>query len=171
MTPRPSVNPSVGIRLERFLEKLDFPMFIVTCRAGDESSGCLVGFVTQCSMDPTRVLVCLSKKNHTYRVATGASVLAIHLVPHDALDIVELFGSETGDETDKFSRCRWSRGPEDVPLLDACPSRIIGRIVDRTDVGDHVAFLIEPFEAAAGNERIFTFGMARAEALEPGHPA
>src|SRR5207248_6722269 len=31
-----------------------------------------------------------------------------------------LFGARTGDEVDKFTRCRWTSGPAGVPLLDDC---------------------------------------------------
>ena len=40
--------------------ELDYPMFVVTTAAGGAPAGCLVGFATQCSIDPPRFLVCLS---------------------------------------------------------------------------------------------------------------
>ena len=93
---------------------LDYPMFIVTACADGERSGCLIGFATQASIDPSRFLVCLSHKNHTYRVAVRAELLAVHFVPEEAEDLVELFGGETGDEVDKFERCAWRPGPADA---------------------------------------------------------
>ena len=47
-------------RLAKFCDLLDYPMFIVTTRAGDERSGCLVGFASQVSIRPRRFLVGLS---------------------------------------------------------------------------------------------------------------
>ena len=41
---------------------LEYPMFIVTARAGDERLGCLVGFATQTSIDPPRFAACLSHR-------------------------------------------------------------------------------------------------------------
>ncbi len=66
---------------ERLVSLLDYPMFVVTTRVGDESAGCLVGFTSQVSIRPPRFMVGLSKRNHTYRVAEGAKHLAVHLVP------------------------------------------------------------------------------------------
>jgi len=60
---------------EKLVSLLDYPMFVVTTRAGDESAGCLVGFASQVSIRPPRFIVGLSKCNHTYRVAEGASHL------------------------------------------------------------------------------------------------
>jgi flavin reductase (DIM6/NTAB) family NADH-FMN oxidoreductase RutF len=64
---------------------LDYPMFIATTVGDGERSGCLVGFATQCSIDPPRFLVCLSDKNRTYRVLErGATTIVLHVVPRDA---------------------------------------------------------------------------------------
>ena len=84
---------------------IDYPMFIVTVADGDERAGCLVGFATQSSIDPPRFIVCLSKRNRTFRVAMKAAVVVVHLVLEPEAPLAELFGGETGDEVDKFERC------------------------------------------------------------------
>src|ERR671920_1608506 len=96
--------------LDRLVNRLDYPMLVVTAEAGGERAGCLIGFATQCSINPPRFLVCLSDKNYTFRVAQHAPVLVVHLVPGDADELAELFGSHTGDEIDKFEHCAWSPG-------------------------------------------------------------
>jgi flavin reductase (DIM6/NTAB) family NADH-FMN oxidoreductase RutF len=150
--------------------ELDYPMFIVTVAREGERAGCLVGFATQCSIHPPRFLACISKLNHTYRLAREASLLAVHFVPADAAPLAELFGGETGDEVDKFARCEWRPGPDGVPLLDACENWFVGTVVERLDAGDHVGFVLEPVvaERRAGDGQ-FTFH--RAKRIEAGHPA
>src|SRR5690348_6057711 len=96
------------------LGELDYPMFIVTARREDELAGCLVGFATQCSIDPLRFIVCLSDKNRTFRVAQEVDTLAVHAVPEGADEVAEHFGSQTGDEVDKFASVSWSEGPDGV---------------------------------------------------------
>jgi flavin reductase (DIM6/NTAB) family NADH-FMN oxidoreductase RutF len=159
---------SAGVH--RFVSELDYPMFIVTATDGVEHAGCLVGFATQCSIHPPRFLVCLSDKNRTFRVARAAELLVVHLVPSDAEDLAELFGSETGDETDKFGRCAWTPGPGGTPVLDACENWFAGRVLHRVPAGDHCAYLLEPIAAHSGEGgRPFTFHRARR--MEPGHEA
>jgi flavin reductase (DIM6/NTAB) family NADH-FMN oxidoreductase RutF len=149
---------------------LEYPMFIVTTRAGDEPLGCLVGFATQMSIDPPRFAVCLSHSNRTFRRGQAATVLGVHCVPAHARELAELFGGATGDEIDKFARCAWHDGPEGVPILDECPNWFVGRVIWRHDAGDHDAFLLEPVAAQAGSgEGEFTFH--RAKRIEPGHEA
>jgi flavin reductase (DIM6/NTAB) family NADH-FMN oxidoreductase RutF len=155
---------------ESIVGRLDYPMFVVTAAVGDERAGCLVGFATQCSIDPARFLVCMSDKNRTTRLLEGGDAMVVHLVPEDAGHIVELFGGETGDETDKFARCDWRPGPEGLPLLSDCPSWFAGRIVERAPLGDHVGHVLEPFageDASAGG----WFPFSRAKEIEPGHEA
>jgi flavin reductase (DIM6/NTAB) family NADH-FMN oxidoreductase RutF len=156
--------------VHRLVADLDYPMFIVTVADGRERAGCLVGFATQCSIDPPRFLVCLSDKNRTYRVAQQAGRLVVHLVPEDADDLAELFGSRTGDDVDKFARCDWSPGPGGTPVLERCGNWFAADIVDRFAAGDHMAFLLRPTEAASdADEGQFSFH--RAKRMPPGHEA
>lgn len=152
--------------------RLDYPMFIATTRSADgELNGCLVGFATQCSIDPARFLVCISDKNRTYRaLEAGASAIAVHVVPESASRVVEVFGGETGDEEDKFSRVSWTEGPDRLPVLDDCPSWFAGRILDRVTLGDHVGFVLDPFDGRADYDGA-AFPFSRAKSIDPGHEA
>jgi flavin reductase (DIM6/NTAB) family NADH-FMN oxidoreductase RutF len=125
---------------------LDFSMLVVTAFDGRERAGCLLGFSTQCSIDPPRYLVCISRSNHTAEVAAGSEVLAVHALDAGQSDLARLFGEETGDEIDKFARVGWRPGPGGVPVLEACTSWFAGRVLDRLLVGDHTAVVLEPVE-------------------------
>jgi flavin reductase (DIM6/NTAB) family NADH-FMN oxidoreductase RutF len=161
---------SVDKTFNALVGNLEYPMFIVTARAQEEPLGCLVGFATQTSIDPPRFLVCLSHENRTYRRGRDAERLAVHCVPESGARIAELFGGETADEVDKFARCEWHEGADGVPLLDDCPNRFVGRVLQRVPAGDHDAFLLEPIAAERGEDSAeFTFH--RAKRIEPGHPA
>ena len=155
---------------DHLVGELDYPMFIATTRAADERAGCLLGFATQCSIDPPRFLVCLSEKNRTCRVAREAELLAVHLVPSSAQALAELFGGATGDEVDKFARCDWQEGRGGVPILDECDNWFVARVLARHDLGDHVGFLLDPVEAASGTP-LDEFSFHRARRIEPGHEA
>ena len=147
---------------------LDYPMFIVTARDGDDREGCLVGFASQVSIHPPRFLVGISEKNRTYDVALAVEHLAVHLVPETAPAVARLFGGETGDDIDKFACCAWRDGPHGLPILADCPSWFVGRVVERTPLGDHVGLLLEPGAAHRGDdEALLTFHRART--IEPGH--
>jgi flavin reductase (DIM6/NTAB) family NADH-FMN oxidoreductase RutF len=156
--------------LHRLAGELDAPMVVVTAATPDgRRSGCLVGFSTQCSIHPPRVLVCISKKNHTLPVATAAPVLVVHWLADDDRRLAELFGGETGDEVDKFEHCSWRSGPGEVPVVDGVKGWVAGPVVGRFDVGDHVAFLVEPEAGSDEEPSAGQLGFQAVKDLEPGH--
>lgn len=156
--------------VDAFVSALDYPMLVVTARAGQERGGCLVGFSTQTSIHPPRLLVCLSKENHTTRVAAGAGYLAVHQLAPDQLELARRFGEHTGDVEDKFRGCRVRDGPHGLPILDECPAYLVGRVLRRLDLGDHVGVLLEPTDVH--RERSGAVLMFQdLPPLDPGHPA
>src|ERR1700704_1361448 len=105
---------------QRIVASFDTPMFVVTVFDGRERDGCLVGFATQCSIDPPRFLVCLSVKNRTTRIARNARTLVVHALRKGQRDLAERFGGTTGDDVDKFASVEWHEGRDGTPVLDGC---------------------------------------------------
>lgn len=149
---------------------LDYPMMIVTAATDRERAGCLVGFATQCSIDPPRFAVWISRKNHTFRVARDARVLAVHFLSEADRPLAELFGGQTGDDVDKFARCRWRDGPQGVPVLEGCARWFAGEVIEQLPTDDHVGFVLAPVSVEvrpwAGQ-----LGFQAARAISPGHEA
>jgi len=156
---------------EKLVSMLDYPMYVVTTRAGDHRAGCLVGFTSQVSIGPPRFLVGLSDKNRTYRIAQDATHLAVHLLPRTHRELARLFGSETGDRTDKFAKAQWHEGPHGLPILDDAAGWFVGEVLGRYELGDHIGHLLEPVDGDAPEEfeQLVTFADVRD--LEPGHEA
>lgn len=163
------VEPDVDV-FEAVVAELDYPMMIVTATAADgERSGCLVSFGTQASISPGRYAVLLSKANHTYGVALRADVLTVHFPSVDDRALVDLFGGETGDEVDKFAECRWGEGPGGAAVLADLVRWFTGSVVDRIDMGDHVAFVLAPIAGQVGSWSR-QLGFQDVRGLPPGHP-
>jgi riboflavin-specific deaminase-like protein len=149
--------------------QLDPPMQIVTAAAGGERGGCLVGFAAQCSIEPPRFMVWLSKKNHTLSIARRADVLAVHFPGPDQVGLAERFGTRTGDEVDKLAGERWHEGPHGAPVLDEVPRWFVGRVTERLDSGDHVAFMLEPVAGSVAPDVLPQLGFQAVRHLDPGH--
>jgi flavin reductase (DIM6/NTAB) family NADH-FMN oxidoreductase RutF len=158
--------------LAKLVTQLEYPMYVVTAVARGERSGCLVGFGTQTSIHPERFLACISRKNHTFPVACEAAVLAVHFLSDEPREreLAELFGSETGDEVNKFEGVAWHEGPGGVPLLDEIPNRLVGQVLERVDLGDHVGFLLDPLDVQL-SPHFDELGFQEAKGIKPGHPA
>lgn len=152
------------------MASLDAPMAIVTTARDGERAGCLIGFHAQSSIDPGRCTVWISKANHTYRVLLRSTHLAIHYLTEDDRELARLFGTTTGDDLDKFTRCE-STEEHGVPLLVACPNRIVARRVALLDEGgDHVCIVVEPVSAHTAG-RFAPLRLSDVDDLVPGHQA
>ena len=145
-------------------------MMVVTASAAGERAGCLVGFATQCSINPPRFAVWISRKNHTFRIAEQATTLAVHFLSTDDRELATLFGGETGDEVDKFARCTWRDGPGGAPVLEGCARWFAGEVIERIPTEDHVGFLLQPVRSESGPWS-GQLGFQSAQTISPGHEA
>ena len=158
---------------DRLKERVDSPMHVVTAAAEGERGGCLVGFSTQCSIEPVRFLVCLSTANRTFDIASRAQTLVVHALYEQDHELASLFGeeTETDDGVDKFGSCEWSPGPGGAPVLTGC-DWFAGNIRDRVAFGDHIGFVLDVTHfgeaARVGEPRL---GLLGVEDLEAGNPA
>ena len=154
-----------------FFDLIDYAYYVVTVRSPEtDMSGCLAGFVTQCSIDPPNFLVCISKVNHTLGVAERSTGMGLHLLGQHQVDLARLFGEETGDVVDKFASVDWRLGSTGAPLLVDAAVSMEGQILGHFSVGDHEAFLMRGVRAVSGGHAgLLTF--RGAPPLHPGHPA
>lgn len=154
---------------EAIATSLDGPMIVATATDGREHAGCLIGFHTQCSIDPRRWLVCVSKKNRTYRIAAHAEYLVVHFLRADQHALAFVFGDETGDETNKFAQCAWRPGPGGTPILAGC-DWLAGKVIERRDLGDHVGHVLEVIDCAREHPAAPQLGFQSVRGVPPGHP-
>jgi flavin reductase (DIM6/NTAB) family NADH-FMN oxidoreductase RutF len=156
---------------DRFVAPLDPPLVIVTTVHDGERSGCIVGFHAQCSIEPRRYAIWLSKTNHTFGVALHAEHFAVHVVDQDHRALAELFGGTSGDRIDKFARCAWTPGVGGVPLLDDLTDRLVARRISwMDDGGDHACLTLEPL-VVEGSPSTVVVRASELAHLTPGHAA
>ncbi|MEU2390819.1 flavin reductase family protein [Streptomyces sp. NPDC007369] len=166
-------EPGPGPGLDAFNAALNGPVYVVTVASGGKRAGCLVGFASQCSIDPPRFVVWLSTANHTHTVARGARHLTVHLLRRDQRELAELFGGLTGDRVDKFARTGWRPGRDGSPVLSDAADWFTGRIEAVVAGGDHEGFLLSPVEQSPPAPGPAAPPMRYADVcdVEPGHPA
>jgi flavin reductase (DIM6/NTAB) family NADH-FMN oxidoreductase RutF len=154
---------------DTLMASLDGPMVVVTTAVAGERAGCLVGFHAQSAIDPERYSVWLSKANQTYRVALRSTHLAVHFLTADDLAVAEHFGTLTGEDADKFADVAFEDGVDGVPLLEACPHRMVVRRVALLDEGgDHVCVTTQCLEATTTG-RFTPLRLSQVTHLVPGH--
>ncbi len=168
----PDAPAAIASAMAAYTRQVDYALQVVTTTsATGEPSGCVVGFITQCSIKPPRLLVCISKVNHTFFASEQSDAVAVHLLGRDQVELASLFAEETGDTVDKFSKCRWRPGVTGSPVLSECAAWLEALIVSRTSVGDHQALLVRPVAGGAGTHPSGVLTIQGAPEFEPGHPA
>ena len=151
------------------MASIDAPAYLVTSSAHGEQAGCYVGFASQCSIEPPRFAVWLSKLNRTYRVATDAPTVVVHALRARDVELARWFASVTGDDVDKFAAVPWHEGPDGCPVVDGL-DWFAGSVVDRVDTGDHVAFVLAPGVGECARTEETTLTSADLGPVEAGHP-
>ena len=158
---------------DRLVQRSDPAMVIVTASNGVERSGCLVGFHSQCSIEPPRYAIWISRANHTFTVVETAEHLGVHFLTAADRQLAELFGTASGDDVDKFAGLHVDETMLGVPVLTACAERMVVRRVGWIDdgEGDHVGVVTEPVEAAAGGATAGPLRLSDVDDLSAGHDA
>jgi flavin reductase (DIM6/NTAB) family NADH-FMN oxidoreductase RutF len=134
--------------LDVLFDRLDTTGCIVTTAHQGQVAACFVSFLTMCSMDPPRLLVCTSHENLTHGLVERSGVLAVHPVGRDQPSWVRHFGMQSGRDVDKLAMVRWRPGVTGSPVLVDAMGVIEGRVLSSLDCGDHTARLVEPVYAA-----------------------
>jgi flavin reductase (DIM6/NTAB) family NADH-FMN oxidoreductase RutF len=155
---------------EDFMMMIDGPAFVVTTQVDGYPSGCLVSFATRTSVRPPSFMIGMPAGSHTVEFAGQSEYLAVHLLPAHQHALAELFGRQTPDQVDKFARCSWRGGPAGMPILDEAVGWMVGRTVSRSEVGDHVAYLLQPVAVwvpESAEELLYLSDLD--DDLDPGH--
>ncbi len=166
------MDDDAAAALDALVAALDAPMVVVTAADGDDRDGCLVGFHSQLSIEPRRYVVWLSIANRTYQLARRSTHLAVHALAVQDHAIAEHFGATTGDEVDKLADLAWTPGPGGVPVLDALPVHVVGRVVTELELpeADHVGFVLEPVAGRASRLAGAPLRLGDATDIQAGHP-
>ena len=150
---------------------LDSPLFVVTTQDGGQPSGCLVSFATQTSVQPPSFMVVLPRSRGTCDAARRSKHLAVHVLAQHHIALAELFDSVTADESDKFARCSWRGGPNGMPILDDAIAWFVGRTAHWIEIGDHVAYIVEPVAGWAPESDEDVLYLSDLDELGPGREA
>lgn len=150
---------------------LDTPAFVVTTQADGHPSGCLVAFATQTSVQPPSFMVGLPLGDPIHEVASKSDNLAVHVLPRSQHALAELFGREPDEQADPFARCAWRGGPLGMPILDDAAAWFVGRTLSRSEVADHVAYLVEPVAVWAPQSSEELLYLSDLDGVDPGQEA
>ncbi|GAB3057824.1 flavin reductase family protein [Micromonospora schwarzwaldensis] len=102
-----------------------------------------VNSFTSVSLEPAKVLFCVTSHSSSFPVLIGADRIAIHILGQDQEDVARRFATSGLSGAERLSGVSWVPGPDGVPLLPGTPAILAGVRDEVITSGDHVIFLLD----------------------------
>jgi flavin reductase (DIM6/NTAB) family NADH-FMN oxidoreductase RutF len=135
-------DPAVDADLFRALLRRHAAAVVVVTAPGTPPAGFTATSFTSVSLDPPLVSFCLAHTASTWPVIAVADTVAVHVLGQDQEHVARTFATSG---IDRFAaHGAWHRGPGGVPLLDGVLARMVCRVEQRVQAGDHSIVLATP---------------------------
>ncbi|MDO4349208.1 MAG: flavin reductase family protein, partial [Eubacteriales bacterium] len=122
---------------------LSYGLYVLTARDGERDCGCIVNTVMQLTENPTRIAVCVNKRNYTNEIIEKTGLMNISALTEEAdMALFRHFGFQSGRDINKFA------GRDDPAsenglryLAKACNALISARVEQAIDCGTHMLYV------------------------------
>src|SRR5438067_2717581 len=100
------------------LRAVNYGLYVVTAKSGDELAGAGVNWLSQASFEPPLVMVGIKTDNDSHRLIEETGVFAVNVLGKDQLDIGKAFFRTSTVEGNKINGYDFEPGPETgCPLI------------------------------------------------------
>jgi flavin reductase (DIM6/NTAB) family NADH-FMN oxidoreductase RutF len=135
------------------LRAINYGLFVVTAKDGDEYSAAGINWLSQASFEPPLIMVGVKTDSDTHRIVLKTNELAVNVLAEDQLDIGKAFFRTTKVERDELNGYKFEPGPETgCPLLVDLPYWFEARVTDKVQRGDHSVFVAEVVSAGVRDD-------------------
>jgi flavin reductase (DIM6/NTAB) family NADH-FMN oxidoreductase RutF len=140
-------------KLKSIMAGKDYELNIVTSTDGSTINGLIVAWITQVSIEPPLMAVCLGLKKYTRELVDRSGVMAINILAQDQADMVAAFGYRSGREIDKFEGVRYRPGVTGSPILENASAYLDCRVTESLEAGDHRLYVAEVIDCDLLSEK------------------
>ena len=126
------------------IHNLTYGMYLLTARENGQDFGCIVNTVMQVSSKPTRIAVCVVKRNLTHEVLLCTKRFNLSAITEDApFEFFRNFGMRSSRKADKFTDFPGLSRSENGLIYPAefANMYLCAEIIDQVDLGDHTLFI------------------------------
>lgn len=123
---------------------------ILTVRDGDQIHGMTANAFTSVSLEPTLVLVCITKTNTTHRFVSRAKHYALNILGEHQENLAKRFAHQVDAPANPFVDVPYHVEKTGAPILDDCMAYLDCRVVAAHKAGDHTIFVGEVLAAGFG---------------------
>ena len=131
------------------LFKIGYGLYVVTSNDGKKDNGLIVNTVMQVTDSPVRVAVAINKKNYSHDVIKNSGKMNVNCLSTEApFKVFEVFGFQSGRDTNKFEGCNPSRSENGLVYLPHYINAYFSLAVESyVDLGSHGMFICSVTEA------------------------
>lgn len=124
---------------------------VVTSMDGGQRVGITASSLTSVSLEPPRILICVSKRLYTHELLQRSRVFAVNILAEDQLEWGMRFAGMLPELEDRFAGIDCRTAVTGSPILPGVLAWLDCRLVHAYDGGDHTIFVgeVEAAEAAA----------------------
>ena len=137
-----TVSSLVDAHLFRTLLRRHAAAVVVVTAPGAPPAGFTATSFTSVSLDPPLVSFCLARSASAWPAIAIADVVAVHVLTAEQEHVARTFATRG---IDRFAaHGDWTTGPGGVPLLGGVLARMVCRVAQRVEAGDHTIVLATP---------------------------
>ncbi|GIE31845.1 flavin-dependent reductase [Actinoplanes italicus] len=148
MTLQAVPTDTVDADLFRQLLRRHAAAVVVVTAPGEPATGFTATSFTSVSLDPPLVSFCLAQSASAWPAVQAADTVAVHVLGQEQEHVARTFSTRGIDRLAEHGA--WREGPGGVPLLDGVLARLVCRVVDRVQAGDHTIVLATPLTGEHG---------------------
>lgn len=126
--------------------KLSYGLFVLSSKAREKQSGCIVNTVMQQTVEPNRISVTVNKNNFTADIIKESGKFTVSVIDESAeFSIFEKFGFKSGRDCDKFADVDDKAVDENgiYYLTKSVNSFLSANVVETKDLGTHIMFIAD----------------------------
>lgn len=103
-----------------------------------------LAWITSVSAEPPLISIALGRSRYTHECISHSREFVVNLPTMDMLKEVQLAGSISGREGDKFEKCGLTPAGSialKTPCVKECAAHIECKVIDMKEAGDHTIFI------------------------------
>ena len=137
------------------LFNIGYGLYVITSNDGKKDNGLIVNSVTQVTNTPNRIAVTINKSAYSHHVIKRTGIMNINCLTIDApFKVFEVFGFQSGRNTDKFADCTPLRSDNGLVFLPRYINSFMSLKVEQyVDLDTHGMFICSVTEARVLSDR------------------
>ena len=122
------------------------PVLLVSSLYKDKESIITLAWGGTASSSPPHITVAIRKNRFSYDLIAKSKEFIVNIPTYDLLDSIELCGTKSGKDVDKWKECGFTKGNSkelNTPFIEECPVSMECKLVQIVELGSNDLFIGE----------------------------